>query len=475
MIGQRTRIVCTLGPASDPDEILRGMIRAGMDVAWLNFSHGDQATHAARLARLRQIAREEGALVAILADLQGPKIRVGDLAGGAVRLVAGAPLTLTTRPGRGDANIVSVDYADLPRAVQPGHRILLDDGAIELQVLSTNATDVVTRVVTGGELLPRKGINLPGVSLAVPALTEKDRADVAFAIAQEVDYIALSFVRSAQDVRALQDLLRQHRASIPVIAKIEKPEAVERIDAILAESDGVMIARGDLGVEVPAEQVPLFQKMLIRKANAAGKPVITATQMLESMIHSPRPTRAEASDVANAILDGTDAVMLSGETAIGKYPVQAVQMMAHLAEAVESSWQFPMCAPDFAREAMSVTDAIGNATCTIAQQLHAKVIIASTSSGYTARMISRHRPLIPIFAVTANARTQRQLALVWGVRAARVNRAATLDEIIAEGLQRALEAGLVQPGDLAVVTAGVPVGVPGRTNMVQVRVVGEQV
>jgi len=470
---QRTRIVCTLGPASDSEEVLRAMIRAGMDVARLNFSHGDHATHAVRIKRVRRIAQEESVIVAILADLQGPKIRVGDIAAGVIALAAGASFTLTTRAVDGDANAASVDFADLPQSVQPGNRILLDDGLIELQVISTSTTDVVTRVVTGGELRPHKGVNLPGVPLKISALTEKDRADLAFAIAQDVDYIALSFVQRPEDVRKLKDLIRQSGATIPVIAKIEKPEAMAQIDAILTESDSAMVARGDLGVEASPEQVPIFQKTLIRTANAAGKPVITATQMLESMIHNPRPTRAEASDVANAILDGTDAVMLSGETAIGKYPVEAVQMMVHIADAVEASLQFQTCARDFGGDAMSITDAIGNATCEIARQLGAKVIITSTFSGFTARMISRHRPLIPIFAVTSNERTQRQLALVWGVQTALVKNAATMDEIIEASLRSVLEHGVAKPGDLAVITAGVPVGAPGRTNMVQVRVVGE--
>ena len=471
---QRTRIVCTLGPASDSEEILRAMIRAGVDVVRLNFSHGDHAGHAARIERVRRIAREENANVAILADLQGPKIRVGEIAGGVAALLAGASFTLTTRMVAGDANTVSIDFPDLPKSVHPGDRILLDDGLIELRVVSASATDVVTNVVTGGDLSPHKGVNLPGVPLKISAVTEKDRADLAFAIEQDVDYIGLSFVRRAADVRELIDLISKRGAAIPVIAKIEKPEAMGEIDAILSASDGIMVARGDLGVEAPPEQVPIFQKTLIHAANAVGKPVITATQMLESMIHNPRPTRAEASDVANAILDGTDAVMLSGETAMGKYPVEAVQMMAHIAQAVEGSLQFKTCAHDFGGGSMSVTDAIGNATCEIARSLGAKLIITSTSSGFTARMISRHHPLVPIFAVTSNERTLRRLALVWGVQAVLAKRAATMDEIIEDSLKAALQHGVAKPGDLAVITAGVPVGAPGRTNMLQVRALGEK-
>jgi len=470
---QRTRIVCTLGPASDSDQVVRALIRAGMDVARLNFSHGDHATQRAHIERVRRLARAENAVVALLGDLRGPKIRVGEISRGAIRLVAGATFTLTTRAVDGSPDAVYVDFADLPQAVQPGNRILLADGALELQVLATSATEVQTRVITGGELKPRQGVNLPGAALKLSALTEKDRADLAFAIEHELDYLALSFVRRAEDVLELRQLMLARGATIPIIAKIEKPEALEQMDAILEASDGVMVARGDLGVEVSAEQVPLIQKMLIRKANAAGKPVITATQMLESMLEHPRPTRAEASDVANAILDGTDAVMLSGETAVGKYPVEAAQTMARIADAVEASRHFEACARKFDSAAMSVTDAIGDATCEIAEQVGAKLIITSTVSGYTARMISRHRPLTPILAVTASEKTQRQLALVWGIHSARIARAETMEEIIARSIAAAQAQGLAHAGDRVVITGGAPAGMAGRTNMIQVRVVGE--
>ncbi len=469
---QHTRIVCTLGPASDSDGIVRAMIRAGMDVARLNFSHGDHATHAARIERVRRIAREENAVVAIFADLQGPKIRVGEIENGAVRLSPGATLTLTNRSVVGNANVVSIDYPDLASSVRVGSRILIDDGLIELQVVSTNASDVMTRVVNGGELKPRKGVNLPNVPLKISALSDKDRADAVFAVTQGVDYIALSFVRRADDVIELKRLIEARGGLIPVIAKIEKPEAVENIDAILQVSDAVMVARGDLGVEVNPELVPLYQKSIIRKANAAGKPVITATQMLESMIGNPRPTRAEASDVANAILDGTDAVMLSGETAVGKYPVQAVEMMAQISDAVESSEQF-QARVFFAGQVTSTTNAIGNATCEIAKQLKAKLIITATSSGFTARMISRHRPLTPIFAVTSSEQTQRRLALVWGVRSSMMTRSKSMEEIVRESLAVVEQRGLAQEGDVVVITAGVPAGIAGRTNMIQVRMIGE--
>jgi pyruvate kinase len=470
---RRTRIVCTLGPASNTDDVVRGLIRAGMNVVRLNFSHGDHATHAAHIERVRRLAHEERAVIAILADLQGPKIRVGDIANGSLQLEVGATFTLTTRPVVGTADGVGVDFPALPQSVQPGQCILLGDGLIELAVVSMHATDVVTRVVTGGELQPHRGVNLPGVSLNVSALTDKDRADLAFAIKQEVDYIALSFVRRAEDVIELKRLLAACDATTPVIAKIEKREAIEQMDAILNTSDGVMVARGDLGVEASAEQVPIHQKAIIRKANAAGKPVITATQMLESMIQRPRPTRAEASDVANAIIDGTDAVMLSGETAVGKYPVEAVQTMARIADVAEESVLFRAWSHDRDEGVTSITDAIGAATCEIAMQLAARVILTATFSGFTARMISRRRPRTPIFAVTASEQTHRRLALVWGVQSAVVDPAPTTEAMIQQGLGVALEHGVVRNGDLVVITAGVPAGAPGRTNMVQVRVVGE--
>jgi len=470
-VKQRARIVCTLGPASDTDEVVRAMVRAGMDVARLNFSHGDHPTLAARIERVRRIAKEEKAVVAILGDLQGPKIRVGEIAGGLAQLSAGMPFTLTTRTRVGDSSAASIDFPDLPQSVKAGERILVDDGLIELVVLSAGGTDVVTRVVNGGALKPHKGVNLPGVPLKISALTGKDRADLVFAAEHDLDYIALSFVRHPEDVMELKQLLAARGATVPVIAKIEKLEAINAIDAILDVSEGVMVARGDLGVEAPPEQVPLFQKMIIQKANAIGKPVITATQMLESMINNPRPTRAEASDVANAILDGTDAVMLSAETATGKYPVEAVATMERIADAVVESTQFKHRQHNIGQGGASVTDAIGNATCEMARQLNARLIITATRSGFTARMISRHRPATPILAVTSSEKTQRQLALVWGIQSALVDETGSTDAMIAASLAAAVEQGVADAGDLAVITAGVPAAISGRTNMIQVRVV----
>lgn len=449
------------------------MIRAGMDCARLNFSHGGHPDHAQRVERVRRIARAEYANVAIMADLQGPKIRVQELEHGAVTLKPGGTFTLTTEPVRGDASRASVDYAALPRTVRAGNRILLCDGLIELKVISTDATQVVTEVVNGGELGSHQGVNLPGVALGSSALTAKDRADLTFAVEQGVDFIAQSFVRNENDVVELKQLLSQQHSDIPVIAKIEKNEAVERIEKILEVSDGVMVARGDLGVEARPEQVPLFQKEIIRQANGAGKPAITATQMLESMIEHPRPTRAEASDVANAILDGTDAVMLSAETAIGRYPVEVVAMMARIAGAIESQVPYNP-APGRSREqGTSVTDAIGAATCETAMKLNARVILTATHSGYSARMIARHRPQVPIFAVTSDEQTLRRLALVWGVRSGLMAAVKTLEQVVDGCLQIAVDQGVVAAGDLVVVTGGAPPGVTGTTNMIQVRTVGD--
>jgi pyruvate kinase len=476
---RRTKIVCTLGPASQSEETLREMVRAGMDVARINFSYGDHQTHARDIALVRRLAQEAGQVLAVMGDLQGPKLRVGEIAT-PVTLREGQDFNLTTRPVPGDDQEVNLPHPEVMGDVRPGDRVLLDDGLLELQVLETTPTDLRCRVVTGGPLTSRKGVSLPGVSLSLPSLTEKDQEDAAFAIQQGVDYLALSFVRQAGDVSRLRDLLGQHRASIPIIAKIEKREAVEAFEGVMEASDGAMVARGDLGVETPAEEVPIYQKRIIRLANEVGKPVITATQMLNSMIVSPRPTRAEASDVANAILDGTDAVMLSGETAVGKYPVEAVGMMAKIALTAER-----ILPPEELRilpyrerlhetisePSFTSTDAISQATCEIALELSAKAIISSTMSGHTARMVAKHRPATPIIAVTPSPETQRRLALVWGVHPLLVSEFAHTDQMIETAVQAALDKGLIEKGDMVVITAGVPLGGPGRTNMLKVHVV----
>ena len=463
----RTKIVCTLGPSTDHPEILRAMIRAGMSVARINFSHGDHAAHARRIAMVRQIAQEEGAIIALLGDLQGPRWRVGVIEGGYIAIAPGQRITLTTRMVPGSPQEVHLPHPELVALVRPGQTLLLDDGLLEFQVEEVNGTDVICRVVRGGTLSSHKGINAPGLPLTLPALTEKDRTDVRFAVEQGMDYLALSFVRTAEDVRQLRALLHELGASIPIVAKIEKREALENFEAILEAADAVMVARGDLGVEIPPEEVPIHQKRIIRLCNRAGKPVITATQMLNSMVSHPRPTRAEASDVANAILDGTDAVMLSAETATGTYPVEAVQMMARIARIAEGAMPHRQWL-DLIGESAEVTEAISRATVEIAEQVGARAIVTSTMSGYTARMIARHPPPVPILAVTPVPATLRRMALVWGVEPVLMPSVRNTDEMLGAASQAALQSGLARPGDLIVITAGVPFGRPGHTNLLKV-------
>ena len=421
---RRTKIVCTIGPATNSEERLEQLMRAGMNVARLNFSHGTHDEHAAVIERIRKISARLDCSIAILQDLQGPKIRVGSLQGGQpVQLVDGAQVTITIRPVTGDAQTIPTTYTHLPQDVKPGDRILLDDGLMELRVLDTGATDVRCQVVHGGLLKEHKGINLPGVAVSAPALTEKDRDDLRFGIMHGVDYVALSFVRRPEDVLTAKQLIAQLQAeqsrkhthapvSIPLIAKLEKPEAVAHLDDILEVVDGVMVARGDLGVEMPPEKVPLLQKRIIARCNDLGLPVITATQMLESMVTNPRPTRAEASDVANAILDGTDSVMLSAETATGAYPIEAVQMMVRIAletEAGDSTARQPQC------QRLTQEHAVSHAARALSEEASVKAIVVLTRSGTSARLISKDRPRRPILAYTSSERIYRQLALWWGV------------------------------------------------------------
>lgn len=476
----RTKIVCTIGPASREPEVLRALIHAGMDVARLNFSHGDHATHAENIRRIRTAAQEVGKPVAILADLQGPKLRVGAVSGDGIPIYEGERVTLTTRLVTGQRTeggtaqaVLSVSYADLPRDVSPGERILIDDGLMELVVEEVGAEDILCRVVTGGVVQGHKGINVPGVGLSIPAITEKDWEDLGFAISEGVDWVALSFVRSPDEVQRLKEALAVRCASpalIRVIAKIEKPQALDRIEEIVRVADGIMVARGDLGIEIPPERVPMVQKRLIRLANAAGKPVITATQMLDSMIRNPRPTRAEASDVANAILDGTDALMLSGETATGRYPLEAVRTMVRITEEVEQALLAgPWSEPSYVQHGTGdVTDAVSHAACDTAHDLQVAAIIASTASGQTARSIAKYRPHIPIVAVTPNPIVQRQLMLSWGVIPLLGQPTASADEMKHHALRAAREAGLVRAGQYVVITAGVTPYMPGTTNLMAV-------
>jgi len=463
----KTKIVCTIGPASQHQDTLEAMIRQGMDVARLNFSHGAHADHAAVIERIREGSDAISKPVAILQDLCGPKIRVGDIDPPGIRLEPGDTLTLTSEPAKGSENRVSVSYAGLPQDVDAGDVILLADGMMELEVRRTSDTDIDCRVIIGGVLTSHKGINLPSGTIRVPALTEKDKKDLTFGLSHDVDYIALSFVRSPEDIREVKQIIAEAGKKTPVVAKIEKHEAVQSIDAIIAVADGIMVARGDLGVEIPLETVPAIQKELVRKANAAGKPVIIATQMLRSMVDAPRPTRAEATDVANAVLDGTDALMLSEETATGNYPVKSVEYMARIAENAESSYAYEKSFSMITD--IQVSESVAHAACTLADHLNAAAIIASTQSGFTAAQLSRFRPKSHIIAMSPDKHTVRRLCLYWGCLSSHVPRAADVDAMLETAVQTANDIGHVKEGDLIVITAGHPLWQPGTTNMIKVR------
>jgi pyruvate kinase len=469
---RRTKIVCTIGPASSSPEVLRQLIRAGMNVARLNFSHGTHEEHARVIVQIREIAAELGAPVAIMQDLQGPKIRLGKFRGGHAQLLQGAEFALTTRPVEGTAEIASTTYDRLPQDVKPGDRILLVDGLIELTVLQVTGDTVRCRVVSGGDIGDHRGINLPGVAVSASSITDKDRDDLWFGISQGVDAVAVSFIRGPEDVLDVKELINEMGGGdLPVVAKLEKPEAVERLDAILDVADGVMVARGDLGVELPLEEVPLVQKAIIRKARKRALPVITATQMLESMMSSPRPTRAEASDVANAILDGTDAVMLSAETAVGKYPVETVQVMARIAVQAETAM------PDLAatsERASTFPEVISEAACRAAGELKARAIVAFTQSGSTARLLSKYRPAAPVFAFSPSEVVRRRLNLHWGVMPKTIRAVQNTDELVGEIELLLLRDGTVHVGDALVIVAGAPLFVRGATNMIQLHRVEER-
>ncbi len=468
---RRAKIVCTLGPVSSHAGMIDRLMRAGMDVARLNFSHGTHAEHARTIAAIREVSGKIQRPTAILADLQGPKIRTGPLAGGkAVRLRAGQRLTITSRSVPGDSHCVSTTYKQLPAEVSSGDRILLADGLIELRVSRVQGQDVRCEVVNGGELGQNKGINLPGVKLKVSALTRKDRQDLAFALAQNVNYIAISFVRQATDVRSAKALIARAGKSTPVIAKLEKPEAIENLDSILGVADGVMVARGDLGVEMSPERVPVVQKQIIARARDARLPVITATQMLESMILNPRPTRAEASDVANAVLDGTDAVMLSAETASGQHPREAVEMMDRIIREAEAS-AGRIASPQRLAE-LNVAETISEMICHAAEELQMKVIAVFTETGSTARLISKYRPRSPIIAFSPNQETRRRLSLLWGVLSRSIEHVKDIDSLARIAEKRLLEEKLVLPGDIVGVVAGTPLGQRGTTNFVKLHAIG---
>lgn len=469
---RRTKIVATVGPATSDREMLEALIEAGIDIARINCSHADHQVVARVIEDIRYLSQEMGRPVGILLDLSGPKIRTGVMKNGAVKLFAGQKFTLTSRPLEGTSTMVSTNYAKLALEVKVHDRILLDDGLIELLVHDTTDTDVVTEVINGGILKNKKGINLPGVRLSIPAVTEKDKVDLKFGLAHEVDFVALSFVRDPDDVHYLRQLIGEQYPPVSVIAKLEKPEALEHLDEILDAADGVMIARGDLGVELPPEQVPAAQKLITRKANAVGKPVITATQMLESMIENPRPTRAEASDVANAIFDGTDAIMLSGETAAGKHPVEAVLMMGRIAVAAEASVDYG----ELKRHpASSSAQAIAHAACAMAVDMKAKVIAAFTKSGSTARLISQFRPPTPIIALTQHVHVYRQIALCWGVVPLMLTEVTDSEGTLALVEDTLLSKGAVSPGDSLIITGGLPIAARGPANFVKLSVLPQRV
>ncbi|MBX3013339.1 MAG: pyruvate kinase [Caldilineaceae bacterium] len=471
----RVKILCTIGPSSRDIPVLRQLIEAGMNVARLNMSHGTHAYHGETIDRVRALAEQMGKPVAILADLQGPKLRVGRMQEGGVPLNEGEDLILTIEEIQGQPGRVPIQYKELPHNVKPGETILLDDGLLELQVIDATDTEIRTRVVIGGLLKDNKGMNLPHASLDIGALTDKDREDVKFALDRQADWIALSFVRRAADVQELKEIIRRDSTfgrATPVISKIEKPEAVRNIDEIIAVSDAIMVARGDLGIETSPEAVPMVQKQIISKCHAAAKPVITATQMLDSMIRNPRPTRAEASDVANAVLDGSDAIMLSGETASGTYPVQSVRTMAKIAEEAERM-----------RDSLSVriiyeqpkiftaSGAICHSAMQTADDVKAKAIISPTISGNTAKLIAAFRPSVPVVAVTPSPMVQRQLCLHWGIYPLLTRRLNTTDEVVADAVRVAQHAGHVAEGDTIVLTAGMVGSVRSATNLMMVRTI----
>ncbi|WP_408007173.1 pyruvate kinase [Pseudalkalibacillus sp. A8] len=472
---RNTKIVCTIGPASETVETLTSLINAGMNVARLNFSHGDFEEHGARITNIRQAAEKTGKTVAILLDTKGPEIRTGTLENGEVELKAGQDLIVSMEEVIGDETKISVTYPGLVNDVKVGSKILLDDGLFELEVTKVEDKQLHTRVLNSGTLKNKKGVNVPNVSVNLPGITDKDARDIEFGIRQGVDFIAASFVRRASDVLEIREILeRQNAEHIQIIPKIENQEGVDNINEILEVSDGLMVARGDLGVEIPAVEVPLVQKELIRKCNDKGKPVITATQMLDSMQRNPRPTRAEASDVANAIFDGTDAIMLSGETAAGLYPVEAVQTMHKIALKAETAMNHADILHSRSKSSkLTVTDAISQSVSHTAYNLNISAIIAPTESGHTARMISKYRPEAAIIAVTSSEVVCRRMSLVWGVTPQLSEQARSTDELLEIAVDASLKSGIVNHGDLVLITAGVPVGETGTTNLMKVHVVGD--
>ena len=470
---RKTKIICTLGPSTDKEGVLRELIANGMNVARFNFSHGSHEEHLGRLEKLKALREELGKPVAALLDTKGPEIRLKDFKNGVENLVAGQTFTLTTRDVEGTNEICSITYKDLPMDVEPNGTIMLDDGLIKLQIQTVNDTDIVCTVLNSGKIKNKKGVNVPGVHLSMPYMSQRDKDDIIFGIQQGYDFIAASFVRTAQDVYDIRNLLNQYDSNIRIIAKIENREGVNNIDSILAAADAVMVARGDLGVEIDFTELPGIQKTIIDRSFSFGKPIVTATQMLDSMIVNPRPTRAEISDVANAIYDGTSAIMLSGETAAGAYPVEALKTMSAIAERTEQEGHYlrgRLMEPNTGK--ISVSDATAHAACLTAKDVNAAAIVTVSESGTTARLLSKYRPQQPIIACVMREQVQRQLSLSWGITPLMMSLAHSTDELIEMSTALAKENGYLHNGELAVVTAGVPVGVSGTTNMIKIHMVG---
>lgn len=472
---RKTKIICTMGPSTEKEGVLEKLMLAGMNVARFNFSHGDHEEQMGRLTQLRATREKLGLPVAALLDTKGPEIRLREFAEGKVMLEAGQTFTLTTDEIMGDENRVSVSYKDLPKDVAPGTHILIDDGLIEMTVTDVTDTDIICKVINGGKVSNKKGVNVPNVELSMDYVSPKDYKDIVFAVKEDFDFIAASFVRTAADVKELRDILHEHGGDdIKIIAKIENHQGIQNIDEIIEAADGIMVARGDMGVEIPEEEVPIIQKMIIKKVIAAGKVVITATQMLDSMMKNPRPTRAETTDVANAIYDGTSATMLSGETAAGAYPVEAVKMMARIAERTEKEINYRKRFNDMAKYTdPGITDAICHATCSTAYDLDAKAIITVTKSGFSARMISKYRPGCDIIGCAMDEKVCRQLNLSWGVRPILLGEEWEVFVLFERAINACKRDGLLEKGDVTVITSGVPIGRSGTTNMLKVQVVDD--
>lgn len=468
-IMRKTKIICTIGPATESEEKLTEMMQAGMNVTRFNFSHGSHEEHKKKYARVIKISQALNLPVATLMDTKGPEIRLRDFEGGSAQLTTGQRFTLTTEEVSGTAERASITYKNLLQDIQPGITILIDDGLIEMKVEEMTETDIICRVINGGPVSNHKGVNVPGAKLSMPYISETDREDILFGAEMGYDFIAASFVRCREDILQIREILDAHKSTMKIIAKIENMQGIENIDEIIEVSDGIMVARGDMGVEVPMEEVPILQKKMIKKAVAQGKHVITATQMLDSMIKNPRPTRAEVTDVANAIYDGTTAIMLSGESAAGQYPIEAIKTMARIAERAEEDIDYrARLQRSKSTENIDITTAISYATCTTAMDLKAAAIITVTMSGFTAGMISRYKPDCPIIGCSVNPRVCRQLALTWGVSPILMRKEETPEDLFEEAVCAAKKAGLIQAGDTVVLTAGVPLGVSGKTNMIRV-------